>query len=104
MTDTQKKTITISVTINDKYDHDLYWYFVNIDSRRRGVMVAELCKKGLALDKAMWRQPVELTVGMGDPPQNERAGHPQKMLNHAAVEDGANNDPFADDLKAFVDG
>ena len=103
MTDTQKKTITISVTINDKYDHDLYWYLVTVDSRRRGFMVAELCKKGIALDKSMWRQPVELIDGTGILPQNERAGDRQKTPNHVAVEDGANNDPFADDLKALVD-
>ena len=71
MTDTQKKTITISVTINDIYDYDLYQYFVTIDSRRRGVMVAELCKKGIALDKAMWRQPVEFTGRTGNAKKQE---------------------------------
>ena len=103
MTIPKKQTMTISVTLNDIYDYDLFQYFAAIDSRRRGVMVAELCKKGLALDKAMWRQPVELTGGMGILPQNERAGDRQKTPNHVAVEDGANNDPFADDLKALVD-
>ena len=103
MTSDKKNTVTISVTINDKYDSDLYKYLVTIDSRRRGFMVAELCKKGIALDKSMWRQPVELIDGTGILPQNERAGDRQKTPNHVAVEDGANNDPFADDLKALVD-
>ena len=104
MTNAKKNTMTISVTLNDIYDHDVYMFLSKVDSRRRGFMVAELCKKGIALDKSMWRQPVELIDGTGNSPQNERAGHPQKTPNHVAVEDGANYDPFADDLKALVDG
>ena len=103
MSNPQKNTMTLSVTINDIYDYDLYMLLAKVDSRRRGFMVAELCKKGIALDKSMWRQPVELIDGTGILPQNERAGDRQKTPNHVAVEDGANNDPFADDLKALVD-
>jgi len=49
----KKNRITLSVTINNIYDTDLYLYFATIDSRRRGFMMAELCKKGLAIEKLM---------------------------------------------------
>ena len=99
----KKNRIKMSVTIDDVYDPDIYQYLAGVSPRRRGFMMAELCKKGIALDKSMWRQPVELIDGTGILPQNERAGDRQKTPNHVAVEDGANNDPFADDLKALVD-
>jgi hypothetical protein len=71
MTDTKKKTLTITVTINDQYDDDLYRHLVAISSRRRGVIMLGLCKKGFALDRAMWKQTAARLGLMGNAQQKE---------------------------------
>ena len=49
----KKNRITVSVTIDDLYDRDIYQHLVAVSPRRRGFIMAELCKKGLAIEKAM---------------------------------------------------
>jgi hypothetical protein len=49
----KKNRIKMSVTINELYDPDIYQYLVGVSPRRRGFMMAELCKKGLAVENAM---------------------------------------------------
>ena len=103
MTGTKRNTITVSVTMDDIYDREIYHHLVATNSRRRGIIMVELCKRGLAVEKAMNNKLGDFIEAGPNRSQNERAVHPQKTPNHVAVDDGA-KDPFADDLKAFVDG
>jgi len=98
------QTYKIRLTLNKKADPELVRAIDKMDSRRRSYRLIELAKLGLRVEGRL-RGTLEGLIDTVD----SRAESVEPRMRHDKSTDHAmseteNNDPFADDLKAFVDG
>ena len=97
------ETYKIRLTLNKKADPELVRAIDKLDSRRRSYRLIELAKLGLHIEGRM-RGTLEGLIDIVD----SRTESVEPHMQHDKSTDHANsktddNDPFADDLKAFVD-
>ena len=97
------ETYKIRLTLSKNADPELVRVIDKLDSRRRSYRLIELAKLGLRVEGRMRGTLDDLMDTLGSRAESARP-YPQheKPTDHANSKTG-NGDPFADDLKAFVD-
>ncbi len=97
------KTYKIRLTVSRNADPELVRDIDKLDSRRRSYRLIELAKLGLLVEGRLHGTLDELMNTLESRPESVRpCPQHEKPTDHANSKTN-NRDPFADDLRAFVD-